>query len=62
MNRHYSLALRRAEHTGRPLAEVEDCLLGINHVTVGAHLAALWGQEFSLSEIMPARRQPLLSL
>ena len=43
MNKRYSLALRHAERSGRPLAEVETSFLGTSHVAVGAYLADVWG-------------------
>ncbi|MGE0802261.1 MAG: HDOD domain-containing protein [Lautropia sp.] len=43
MNKRYALALRHAERSGRPLAEVEVSFLGTSHVAVGAYLADVWG-------------------
>ncbi len=43
MNKRYALALRHAERSGRPLAEVETSFLGTSHVAVGAYLASVWG-------------------
>ena len=43
MNKRYALALRHAERSGRPLAEVETSFLGTSHVAVGAYLAHVWG-------------------
>ena len=43
MNKRYSLALRHAERSRRPLAEVETSFLGTSHVAVGAYLADVWG-------------------
>ena len=43
MNKRYALALRHAERSGRPLAEVETSFLGTSHVAVGAYLADVWG-------------------
>ncbi len=43
MNKRYALALRHAERSGRPLAEVEMSFLGTSHVAVGAYLADVWG-------------------
>jgi HD-like signal output (HDOD) protein len=43
MNKRYSLALRHAERSGRPLADVETSFVGTSHVAVGAYLASVWG-------------------
>lgn len=43
MNARYSLALRHAKRSRRPLAEVELSFLGTSHDIVGAYLAELWG-------------------
>ena len=43
MNKRYALALRHAQRSGRPLAEVETSFLGTSHVAVGAYLADVWG-------------------
>ena len=43
MNARYSLVLRHAQRSQRPLAEVETSFLGISHDVVGAYLAELWG-------------------
>jgi putative nucleotidyltransferase with HDIG domain len=43
MNKRYALALRHAERSKRPLAEVETSFLGTSHVAVGAYLADVWG-------------------
>jgi putative nucleotidyltransferase with HDIG domain len=43
MNKRYALALRHAERSRRPLADVETSFLGTSHVAVGAYLADVWG-------------------
>ncbi len=43
MNNRYSLVLRHAQRSQRPLVEVETSFLGISHDIVGSYLAELWG-------------------
>jgi HD-like signal output (HDOD) protein len=43
VNKRYALALRHAERSRRPLADVETSFIGTSHVAVGAYLAGVWG-------------------
>lgn len=46
----YARVLRRCEATGADIAEVEQAVLGVDHLAAGRHLAQRWGLPQRLAE------------
>jgi HD-like signal output (HDOD) protein len=54
----YRAVVQAAHSAKRPLHEVEQEILGVNHATAGAYLLGLWGLPYPIVEAVAYHHNP----
>lgn len=57
----YSTIIKMTTETKRPLQEVENEMIGVNHADIGAYLLGIWGLEKQIIEAIAYHHTPSLS-